>query len=329
MSDAPDSPLLDRRTSALWSTVHCAVLSTFVRVVETDNFSSAARSLSIAQSVVSAQIASLNRLAGTPLLERVAGKWQTTASGVIFHKRALEILALVERTQRELVDAADRVIGHLTIASTRTITDALLADLLHAFSGVHPDIRVDVKAGNREEAERWLANDEVDLGLVAMPLGIKGLDIYPFATDDLVVVLPASHPLAGRSSLTLADIQNEPIVSFERGSGVRALLEERLGSRFAEFNVRMELNSNDALLSCVERGLGLTFLPHRTAHRWERCGTIATATLAGVDLRRELALVIRRERTASQAATLFIAWLNEQYREDAHEGSAEANLPSF
>lgn len=323
MSDSPpNSTLLERRNNALWSTVHCALLSTFVRVIETGNFSSAARSLYIAQSVVSAQIASLNRLAGTPLLERVAGRWQATAAGHVFHKRALEILALVEVTQRELADSIDHVAGHLTIASTRTITDALLADILHAFSGVHPDIRVDVKAGNREEAERWIANDDVDLGLVAMPLGIKGLDIYPFATDDLVIVMPAAHPLAGCTSLSFADIQAEPIVSFERGSGVRAVLEERLGARFAEFTLRMELNSNDALLSCVERGLGITFLPYRTAQRWATCGTVVTATLSGVDLRRELAAVIRRERAASHAARTFITWIDEQYRDDLGSGRA-------
>ena len=329
MSDSPShTRLADRRNSALWATVNCSLLATFVRVVETGNFSAAARSLYIAQSVVSAQIASLNRLAGSPLLERIAGHWKPTAAGIVFHNRALEILALVERTQREIADTAGHVVGHLTIASTRTITDSLLADILHAFSGVHPDIRVDVKAGNREEAERWLSNDEVDLGLVAMPLGIKGLDIYPFATDDLVVVLPATHPLAGRTTLTIADILSEPIVSFERGSGVRAVLEERLGARFAEFNLRMELNSNDALLSCVERGLAITFLPHRTAQRWSACGTVATATLSGIDLRRELALVARRERIRSQAAEVFVTWLNEHFRVEHKAGITSPVLPA-
>ncbi|GAC1408923.1 MAG: selenium metabolism-associated LysR family transcriptional regulator [Candidatus Velthaea sp.] len=307
---------MEPRSSALWSNVNISLLTTFVRVVETGNFSAAARSLYLAQSVVSAQVASLNRLAGTALLERVSGRWQTTAAGAVLHKRALELLTLVEQTQRDLLDATDRVLGHLTIASTRTITDALLANILHAFSGAHPDIRVDIKAGNREEAERWISNDEVDLGLVAMPLGIKGLTIHPFATDELVLVLPKNHPLANRETLSLEDLDGHPLVGFERGSGVRALLEERLAGRYAELDVRLELNSNDALLSCVERGIGLTFLPFRTAMRWAKCGQIVTAQLTSVDLRRELACVIRKERACSKAATTFIAWLTESYREE-------------
>lgn len=307
---------MDNRTVASWATINTALLTTFVRVVEAGNFSAAARSLYVAQSVVSAHIATLNRLAGTPLLERVSGRWQPTAGGLLFHKRALQILALIAQTQNEIADATNRVVGHLTIASTRTITDTLLADLLHAFSGAHPDIRVRVKAGNREEAERWIANDDVDLGLVAMPLGIKNLQIHPFATDDLVVVLPAAHALAGRSEVSLNDLDDQPFVSFETGSGVRALLEERLGADLARLDMQLELNSNDALLSFVERGFGLTFMPYRTARRWATCGTIAIAKLHGVDLRRELALVMRTERVATAAAELFGNWVAEHYRDE-------------
>lgn len=306
----------DSRNAAPWANLNLALLTTYVRVVEAGNFSAAARSLYVAQSVISAHIAALNRLAGTPLLERVSGRWQPTAAGEIFLKRAVQILSLVQQTHHDLQSVSDRVVGHLTIGSTRTITDALLADLLHAFSGAHPDIRVHVKAGNRDEAERWIANDEVDVGLVAMPLGIKGLDIHPFATDDIVIVLPKTHPLASREALSLHDLVGEPIVSFERGSGVRALLEERLGGAFTQLNLSLELNSNDALLSCVERGFGLTFIPYRTARRWLRCGSVAIAALQGFDLRRELAAVFRAERAKTSAVSTFIRWIDEQYRDE-------------
>ena len=306
---------MSSRMAAFSAGLNFSLLRTFVRVVEAGNISAAARSLYIAQSAISTQIATLNRLAGTPLLERVSGRWLPTASGAIFHRRAVEMMALLEQAERDLADVGGRVSGHITLASTRTITDALLAEILHAFSGAHPDIRVDVKAGNREEAERWISNAEVDFGLVALPLGIKGLEIRPFATDDLVVVIAKEHALASCETLEFADIAKEPFVSFERGSGVRALLEERLGERFAALDMRMQLNSNDALLSCVELGIGFTFLPIRTAERWSRCGAVAALPVRGVDLRRELALVVREDRARSLAAATFIGWLDENYRD--------------
>lgn len=302
------------RLAAFASGLSFTLLRTFVRVVETGNISAAARSLYSAQSAVSAQIAALNRLVGSPLLERVNNRWQPTTSGGIFYKRASEMLLLLDQTQRDLVDVTARASGHLVIASTRTITDAILADILHGFAGSHPDIRIEVKAGNREDAERWIAGDEVDLALVAMPLGLKGLEIHPFATDELVAAIPIAHVYAGRESISLDEVEGVPCVTFEKGSGVRALLEERLGERFEHLDIRMELNSNDALLSCVERGIGITFLPRRTAERWQRCSAIATVPISGVDLRRELALVVRKERSRSAAANAFIAWLEDYAR---------------
>lgn len=302
------------RMAAFSAGMTFSLLRSFVRVVESGNISAAARSLYIAQSAVSAHLATLNRLAGTTLLERVNGRWQTTASGATFYRRALEMIALLEEAERDLADIGGRVTGHVTLASTRTITDELLAELVYSFSGAHPDIRVAVKAGNRAEAERWISDGEVDFGLVAMPLGIKGIEIHPFANDDLVAVVAKEHPLAAHSAVDFRDLEGLPFVSFEPGSGVRALLEERLGDRFVQLDLRMQLNSNDALLSFVELGIGFTFIPIRTARRWTQGGTVAAMRVHGVDLRRELALVVRTDRVRSRAANIFVTWLNETYR---------------
>ena len=298
------------RLTASAATLNCSLLRTFVRVVDAGNISAAARQLYVAQSAISAQIATLNRVAGTLLLERVGGRWRTTAAGAIFYKRATEMLALLEQTELDLADATYRVAGHLVLGSTRSVTDTLLAEVLHAFAGSHPDVRVVVKAGNRDDVERWLANDEVDVALVAMPLGIRGLESHPFAHDELVAVVANTSDLAAHEELTITALESLPFVCFERGSGVRALLEERLGERFSRFDLRMELNSNDALVACVERDIGFTFLPRRTAARWARCGSVAFARISDVDLTRELALVARKERVRSVASSTFIAWLN-------------------
>lgn len=297
------------RLSGSAATLNCALLRTFVRVVETGNISAAGRSLYLAQSAISAQIASLNRLVGTPLLERVGGRWRTTAAGAIFYQRALEMLQLVERTEHELSAAAGRVTGRIVLGSTRTVTDTILADILHGFSGVHPDVRVDLRAGNRADVERWLAHDDVEVAVVALPMAMRGLEAAPFGADELVAVVSAQHPLATRGEVTIAELADEPLISFERGSGVRALLEERLGERYAALTVRVELNSNDALLSFVERDLGFAFLPQKIAERWARCGGVAAVRISDADLRRELAVVVRRDRGRSRAVETFVDWM--------------------
>lgn len=291
----------------------CSLLETFVRVADLGNISAAARSLFIAQSAVSTQMSVLSRATAAPLLERVHGRWQLTAAGAIFYKRARELLVIVDELDRELADAAGRVAGHLIIASTRTISDTVLASIVAGFTAAHPDIRFDVLAGNRHDAEMRLAADEVDGALVALPISGKALRVDVFSADRLVLVVPNCHPLSQRDAVTFSDCADEAFVMFERGSGVRAILEERLGERFDALNIRLELTSNDALLRCVEEGIGVTFLPERVAGKWLASAPISTVTISDVDFTRKLAFVVPENRSQSSALATFEAWLQSAF----------------
>lgn len=302
-----------RRRGAMRKILDCSLLETFVRVADFGNISAAARSLFIAQSAVSTQMTLLSRMAGTPLLERVHGRWQKTSAGTIFYAKARELLTVVDGLERALADASGHVAGHLVIASTRTISDTILARVVSGFAQAHPEIRLDILAGNRHDAEMRLAADEVDGALVALPITGKGLRIDVFDEDRLVLVVPDVHPLAARASLTFTACADEPFVMFERGSGVRALLEERLGERFHALDIRLELTSNDSLLRCVEEKIGITFLPERVAAKWLVTSPVVAIAVSDVDLSRKLAFVVQESRPPSTALAAFSSWVNDAF----------------
>ena len=297
------------RPAGFSAVLNCALLNTYVRVVETGNISAAARSLYLAQSAVSAQLAVLTRAVGIPLLERVHGRWETTAAGQMLYDRARQLLVLVEQLERDINDTILTVAGHLVVASTRTVTDTLLASILAGFSKRYPDIRVDVLAGNRSQAELWLSSDEADVALVALPFGKKGLEAAVFDQDELMLVVPAAHRLAARDTVSFAEIESERFVLFEEGTGTRALLEEQLGPRFGELDVRLALNSNDAIVNAVRTGIGVAFLPARSAKQWAALGDLAALTISDLNLRRELAVVVRTGVTHSSATGCFLDYM--------------------
>lgn len=294
---------------AVSSVVSFGLLRTYVRVVETGNISAAARSLFLAQSAVSAQMSALTRAVGIPLLERVRGKWEPTAAGALLYRRANEMIALLDGLDADIRDLKENVRGHLTLASTRTVTDTVLAELISGFRAVAPDVRVDILAGNRAEVERALAEDEADAALVAMPFSGKGLESHPFARDRLLLIVPAAHPLSDRPSVRFEEVEESPFVMFEQGAGTRGLLEERLGRRFSELDVRLSLNSNDALIAAVVEGLGFTFLPERSAAVWQKLGTVRALKVEDVDLSRDLALVMRSGLVHSSATVAFAEYV--------------------
>lgn len=291
---------------AFGSVLNCTLLKTYVRVVETGNISAAARSLYLAQSAVSAQLSILTRAVGMQLLERVHGSWETTATGRIVYERARQLLQLVENLERDIQDTVKAVVGHVVVASTRTVTDTVLPEIIAGFSERFPDIRIEVFAGNRQDAELRLASDEVDAALVALPFGKKGFKFHPFAADRLLLVVPEAHALAEREAVGFSEIENERFVLFEPGAGTRALLEERLGPRFAELDVRLALNSNDGLVAAVEAGLGITFLPERAARRWAKIGSVRVLSISDLDLTRDLAVAIREGVVHSNAVLAFV-----------------------
>ncbi len=296
----------DQVLSSLASSINCALLQTFVRVVETGNISAAARSLFLAQSAVSAQLATLTRAVGVTLLERVHGRWEPTAAGRAVYDRALELLRLVDTLEREVQDRIDDVAGHVVIGSTRTITDTVLPRIVASFREQFPKIRLEVLTGNRRDAEMWLASDRIDAALVALPFGKKGLAIHRFGIDRLLAILPATHEYAEREDITFAELAGEPFVLFEDGSGTRSLIEERLGIRFPELDIALSLNSNDAIVGAVEAGLGVSFMPEVSARRWERIGSIRALPVSDLELTRELAIVVREGVAHSNATEKFI-----------------------
>jgi DNA-binding transcriptional LysR family regulator len=289
------------------------------------NTSAAARSLSLAQSAVSTQMSLLSRVAGAPLLERCRGRWELTHSGAVFYRRAREILNLIDLLERELADAADRISGHLVVASTRTISDTILASIVAGFADAHADIRLNIVPGDRHDAEMRLAAGEVDAALVALPISGKDVNADVFERDDLVLVVPANHHLASREAIAFDECASEAFVVFGRGSGVRALLEERLAERFDGLDVRLELESNDALLRCVEAGIGATFLPQRVAAKWVCSAPIALVRITDVDLSRELALAVPQGRAHSLALATFRAWLMNAFGTSTSEPRAIDN----
>ncbi len=293
--------------------VSLTMLRTFVRVVEAGSTSAAARTLFIAQSNVSAHIASLTRLAGSPLLERVNGRWEPTAVGTLVCRRAREVLQILEAADRDVAAAASGLCGHLTLLATPAVADTILADILVDFGARHAELRIDAKVASREEALRSLALGDTDAVLTALVEPRAGLRIVPFARDELVIALPQGHRLVARREVEVTDILAETFVGYDARSAVPGFLRERLGPVASSIVQRVSVNSNDALLSCVERGVGIAFVPRRIAARWERGGGVATVALRGADLRRDLQLAMRSDVQPTAAIRALVEWLPFTY----------------
>jgi DNA-binding transcriptional LysR family regulator len=191
--------------------------------------------------------------------------------------------------------------GRLAVGAMHTMGPVDLSLLLATFHDRHPAVELIVREQSSEELAAMLREDEVDLAFLSVTERIqhRGLALRPLVSEELVVVLAISHPLAGRPELRIADLAHEPFITF------------REGARLREPHIALESNESRRIRSLVSRGLGVAILPRSDA---EAPGSIvAVCDLVDPPLTRDVTLASRAERRPSPAAEAFRALALEVY----------------
>jgi DNA-binding transcriptional LysR family regulator len=169
--------------------------------------------------------------------------------------------------------------------------------------------------GDSRQVSEWIDDGRAELAIVGARPGQRTLDAREVMSDELVVMVPAGHGWAQRDTVTLAELQNEPMVVRERGSGSREALEralEEAHTGLGAFRVVGEMGSTQAVKQAVRAGLGVTLISRRAVTDEYRAGLIACLRVAGVSVRRSFYLVTHRDRTRSPLGVAFLAFLESQ-----------------
>jgi DNA-binding transcriptional LysR family regulator len=185
----------------------------FVAVAEELHFTRASLRLNLAQSALSSQIRQLERELGGPLFVRSTRRVELTPAGEALYGDAVEILAAVDGAFDHARSLARGEAGELVIGSLGPAPGGLLAPLLARFGERHPEVRVEVRAFDFTDTVAGLRERRADLAFLYLPLDEPDLVVTPLLSEQRVVVLPSTHPLARRSELRPADLAGEVFVT--------------------------------------------------------------------------------------------------------------------
>jgi LysR family transcriptional regulator, transcription activator of glutamate synthase operon len=288
-----------------------------VALAEEGSFTRAAESVHIAQPAVSQQIRRLEEELGIALVERTTRRVALTDAGELLVVRARRILAELEAAETELQALSGMYAGHVTIGAMHTMGPVDLSLALALFSERHPNVHFTVREQSSEEMAEMLRVDELDLAFLSVTERIesRGLGLHQLVSEELVVLLPRSHRLGKRKQVRMAELADEPFISFRAGARLRELL--FAAGREAHFEPRVTLESNESqrVRRLVSRGLGVAILPRSDA---EGPGAdVAVATLSEPTLRRDITLAWREGRRHAPAAAEFLDLARETFSEQA------------
>ena len=278
-------------------------LRTLAAVVRTGSFADAARQLGYTGSAVSQQIAALERAVRVPLFERDAQSIRATPAASFLAEGAHDVLAGIGALEDDMRELSEGNLGRLRLGSFPTASERLLpaalADYLHAY----PDVEVELDEGEPYELVPLLQDSVLDAAVVyrydLVPQGWpRSLVVTDLFDEDLVLLLPADHPMAGQREIALGSLAEQRWVSSREGTAGATCL-TRLCAQ-AGFAPRIGFRSNDydVIHGFVRSGLGIALVPSLAL---EPEGQIAVASLTGVTMQRHVA-ALRRGVTVSAPA---------------------------
>ncbi len=297
----------------------------FTTVARHLSFTRAARELHLTQPAVSQQIKLLEAEAGMPLFEQIGRKVRLAPAGAELLRYAHQTIELLREAGESLAAMRGLKRGVLQLGAVST-AKYFAPSLLSAFTPAYPEVTIKFAVGNREEVIKHLAGNEIDLAIMGRPPRELDTVAEAFARHPLVIIAPASHPLAGKRRIPLRQLASEQFLIREEGSGTRASMEHVFRERRIPFRVSMEVSSNETIKQAVMAGMGISFLSAHTVGLELAAGKLAILDVAGLPIMRDWYVIHLREKRLSPIAAAFRAFLLERGAGILH-ASVGADLP--
>jgi len=237
-------------------------------IAETGTITAAARSLGYSQPAISQHLQRTEARLGLSLVTRVGRSIRLTEAGALLARHALTITSALDAAEGDLADLAGLRTGSVRLAAFPTASSTIVPRLLALMNDAHPGIRITYIEAQPPEAVAMLRDGSIDLAVTFSYPGDRsdphrdsasGLTIETLFTEEMVVVLPAAHPLAKLEVVDVALLgEDRWIAGCPRCRGHLLAVCEVAGF---EPSIGFETDNASAVLGMVASGLGVALLP--------------------------------------------------------------------
>lgn len=232
-------------------------LRQFLVVARLEHLSRAADELHVAQPSLSRTIARLESELGTQLFDR-AGRLQLNDAGKLFRDYVERSLGELDAGRRALAEATGEGFGSVRLASETLLT---LTGPLTVFKRAHPAVEIELHQLSAEEMARRLRSQDLDLCVVSQPLRAAGLESVQLFEEAVGVATPYGHPLAGRTSVTIEELADQPLITAGNGHWLRLLLDRLFAGKGLTPKVVCESDEASAIAALISAGVGIGLVP--------------------------------------------------------------------
>lgn len=285
-------------------------LHIFTMITQEKTLTTAAEKLFLSKPAVSMALAELEKQLGHKLFERANNRLLINEMG-----RALLPLAdeQIERS-KAIISLFDNhnFQGKLRIGSSNTVGNHLLPMLLAQFREKSGHRDQSIKIDNSTSIGEQLKDYELDIALVEGLLIDNQLHVQRWIKDEMVVVANPEHPLMKQATITINDLNHQPWILREQGSGTRHFFIDHIGQHLSELHIAFELSSTEAIINSCAAGLGLSCMSKTAALYALNDQRLVTLPI-DIDMSRDLYLVWHKDKYQSPILKEFIAHCQQWY----------------
>lgn len=277
-----------------------------MKVVEVGSFTKAAELLGYTQPALSQMIASLEKELGLKMLYRSRYGIRLTPEGERLYPDVQSAVRQYEAMRRTADGIRGLDSGVVRIGTVSSVSCHWLPGVIRAFWQAHPNIQIVLHQGDYTSIPEWVRTGAVDFGF-ASPHAVMGMETTVVKSGEFRAVLPKDHPLAGRGSLTLGELAEEPLLLLEEGMYSEPM--EAFHAAGITPNVRLRVHDDYSILSMVEQGLGVSILTELVLHKTSY--EVAALPIEPAIIR-TMGIITKNKHTLPLASREFIRYLMEQ-----------------
>lgn len=274
----------------------------FLSVAESEHLTESARTLFVTQSTLSHGLRQLEDELGVELFDRVGRRLKISQAGVTFKGYVGRAVQEIEMGRMALARLKGLQAGTLTVGVIPTFVDSLVPSAVARFSALYPGVQVIIQDLRADMIQELLTAGRLDVAIAFHPLPRDDIDVQHLFTERLLLVVSQAHALGRRTQVKVAQLHDVPLCLLPRSFATRRMLDEAFAQAGVAPQVRVEIESVNALIAACESGELATIVPDRAAAMNPRMRSIALTAPAPM---RHAGILWRKGGSRSLAAEAF------------------------
>ncbi|MCB8877977.1 LysR family transcriptional regulator [Acidisoma silvae] len=269
-------------------------LRLFLAVLDVGSITHGATAVGLSLAAASERLRDMETDGKVVLLARSRRGVQPTEAGDALAHHARLILRQTSHMQDELGQHAKGMRATIRLLANTAAMTEFLPVRLGPWLAAHPQVDVDIRERQSTEIASAVRLGLAEIGILSAAVDIAGLHLRPFATDNLVVIVPRHHPFASHRALSFGAIIGENVVGLSDGALQSHLDAQAVRAGF-RFKMRVRVRTYEGVCRLVADGVGLGILPATAAARYRRPMQLAVLRMTDPWTKRHLAACIREE----------------------------------